>query len=53
MYIILFQYSVISNLSQLQNPKKSNTYDDILYIKWVQIFCDFEPTLDEKSKGLP
>ena len=36
----------------ITKSRKVNTYDDILYIKWVQIFCYIEPTLDEKSKGL-
>ena len=36
----------------ITKSRKVNTYDDILYLKWVQIFCYFEPTLDEKSKGL-
>ena len=38
---------------QITKQRKVNIYDDILYIKWVQKFCDFEPTLDKKSKGLP
>ena len=37
----------------ITKPKKSIPMMTYLYIKWVQILCDFEPTLDEKSKGLP